>query len=48
MGVKTHMRAMEGLSPDRMKAMIPIHQQMVANMLSSFDDWLAIESLLRS
>jgi len=36
--MQTHMRAMEGLSPARIKAMIPMHRQMVANMLSSFDD----------
>jgi hypothetical protein len=36
--MQTHMRAMEGMSPDRMKAMIPMHRQMVASMVSAFDD----------
>lgn len=36
--MQTHMRMMGGMSPDRMKAMVPMHRQMVANMLSSFDD----------
>jgi hypothetical protein len=35
--MQTHMRTMEGMSLDRLKAMIPVHRQMVANMLSSFD-----------
>jgi hypothetical protein len=35
--MQTHMRTMEGMSLDRLKAMIPMHRQMVANMLSSFD-----------
>jgi hypothetical protein len=36
--MQTHMRAMEGMTPDRMKAMIPLHRQMVASMVSAFDD----------
>lgn len=36
--MQSHMRAMEGMSLDRIEAMIPVHRQMVASMLSSFDD----------
>jgi hypothetical protein len=36
--MQTHMRTMEGMSLDRIKAMIPLHRQLVATMLSSFDD----------
>ena len=36
--MQTHMRVMEEMSADRIKAMIPMHRQMVASMLSSFDD----------
>ena len=36
--MQTHMRTMAGMSPDQMKAMVPMHRQMVASMLSSFDD----------
>lgn len=36
--MQTHVRAMEAMSPDRMKALIPMHRQMVASMVSAFDD----------
>lgn len=57
--MQTHMRMMVGMSPDRMKAMVPVHRQMVANMLSSFDDsmrrmnmpsdpaWIALRDSIR-
>ena len=57
--MQTHMRTMEGMSLDRIKAMIPVHRQMVANMLSSFDDsmrqmnmppdaaWMALRDSIR-
>lgn len=32
-----HMRMMQGVSADQMKAMLPAHRQMVANMLSQLD-----------
>ena len=32
--MQTHMRMMDTMSGDRMKAMLPMHRQMVANMLS--------------
>jgi hypothetical protein len=34
------MRAMEGMGAEQMKAMVPLHRQMVASMLSSFADSL--------
>lgn len=57
--MQTHMRSMEGMSPAQMKTMIPMHRQMVANMLSSFDDsmqrmnmpsdaaWIALRDSIR-
>lgn len=57
--MQTHMRAMEGMGPDRMRAMIPMHRELVANMLSSFDDsmrqmnmptdaaWIALRDSIR-
>ena len=36
--MQTHMRAMESMSGDQLKAMVATHRQMVANMLSSFDN----------
>lgn len=35
--MQAHMRMMEGMSADQMKAMLPTHRQMVANMLSRMD-----------
>ena len=35
--MQTHMRMMEGVSADQMKAMLPAHRQMVANMLSQLN-----------
>jgi hypothetical protein len=35
--MKTRIRMMEGMSPAQMKAMLPAHRQMVANMLSQFN-----------
>src|SRR5207247_10609397 len=32
--MRTHIGMMEGMTGDRMKAMLPAHRQMVANMLS--------------
>lgn len=32
--MQTHMRMMDTISADRMKAMLPVHRQMAANMLS--------------
>lgn len=32
-----HMRAMDGISADSMKAMLPMHRRMVANMISQFN-----------
>jgi len=32
-----HMRMMQGMSADQMKAMLPAHRQMVANMLSQLE-----------
>lgn len=57
--MQTQIRVMEGMSPDRMKAMVPMHRQMVANMLSMFDDsmrdmnmpsdavWIALRDSIR-
>jgi len=57
--MQTHMRAMEGMTSDRMKAVIPMHRQMVANMLTMFDDsmqnmnmpsdaaWIALRDSIR-
>lgn len=57
--MQTHMRTMEGMSLDRIKAMIPLHRQLVATMLSSFDDsmqqmnmppdagWMALRDSIR-
>lgn len=35
--MQTHMRMMDGVSAAQMKAMLPAHRQMVANMLSQLD-----------
>ena len=32
--MQTHMRVMDTVSPDRLKAMLPMHRQMTANMLT--------------
>lgn len=57
--MQTHMRDMGAMSPDRMRAMVPMHRQIVANMLSSFDDsmqrmnmpsdaaWIALRDSIR-
>lgn len=57
--IQAHMRGMEGMSPDQTKAMVPMHRQMVANMLSMFDDsmrtmnmpsdaaWIALRDSIR-
>lgn len=36
--MKSQMRMIGSMAPERMKAMIPMHRRMVAEMLSSFDD----------
>ncbi len=35
--MQSHMRMMEGAGADSMRAMVPMHRQMVANMISQFD-----------
>lgn len=35
--MQSHMRAMDGINADSMKAMLPMHRQMVANMISQFN-----------
>ena len=35
--MRAHMRMMDGIGADSMKAMLPMHRQMVANMISQFD-----------
>ena len=35
--MQSHMRMMEGVTGDQMKAMLPAHRQMVANMLSQMN-----------
>ena len=35
--MQSHMRMMDGAGADSMKAMLPMHRQMVANMISQFD-----------
>lgn len=35
--MQVHIRMMQGMSGDRMKAMLPAHRQMVANMLSQMN-----------
>lgn len=35
--MQAHMRMMDGASADSMRAMLPMHRQMVANMISQFD-----------
>lgn len=35
--MQAHMRMMDGAGADSMKAMLPMHRQMVANMISQFD-----------
>ena len=57
--VQTQMHALQGMSPDRMKAVLPMHRQMVANMLTMFDDsmrsmnmpsdaaWIALRDSIR-
>lgn len=35
--MQAHMRTMDGAGADSMKAMVPMHRQMVANMISQFD-----------
>lgn len=36
--MQSQMRMMQTMTPEHMKAMIPMHRRMVANMLSSFDE----------
>lgn len=36
--MRAQMRMMETMSGNQLKAMVPMHRQMAANMLSSFDD----------
>ena len=36
-GMQAHMRMMDGVSPDSMRAMLPMHRQMVANMISQMN-----------
>ena len=35
--MQAHMRMMDGAGADSMQAMLPMHRQMVANMISQFD-----------
>lgn len=35
--MQAHMRMMDGASADSMRAVLPMHRQMVANMISQFD-----------
>jgi hypothetical protein len=35
--MRAHMRMMDGASADSLKAMLPMHRQMAANMVSQFD-----------
>ena len=35
--MQRHMRMMEGISADSMSSMLPMHRQMLGNMLASFD-----------
>jgi hypothetical protein len=35
--METHMRMLDGMSGEQMKAMLPAHRQMVANMLSQMN-----------
>ena len=35
--MQAHMRMMDGATADSMKAMLPMHRQMLANMISQFD-----------